>query len=118
MKKILFILLLILISISSYSQKVLTTKSFYDSNNNKYIKTVVLNNTNKTISCIVFELEYNYPGRLLGGSECYKEVAIKINIPPRKYKIITYYPPKDKFEARIQRMKRVIFVGGLYKNYF
>ena len=63
MKKILCALLLVLISTSAVSQKVLRAKGCYDSNNTPYIKTKILNNTWKDIVCLVFTVEYGYTSK-------------------------------------------------------
>ena len=113
MKKILCALLLVLISTSAVSQKVLRAKGCYDSNNTPYVKTEILNNTWKDIVCLVFTVEY--------ASEYdvnrYKEAVVKTYIESGTSKIITYYPPKNYVRPMRQTLSKVIFSDGSYKNF-
>ena len=115
MKKILCVLLLVLISTSAFSQKMLREKGCYDSNNIPYVKTEILNNTWKDIVCLVFIVEYEYPSKY--DVNRYKEVVVKTRIGLRTSKIITYYPPQDYFRPIGQSLSRVIFSDGSYKDF-
>lgn len=115
MKKILCALLLVLISTSAVSQKVLRAKGCYDSNNIPYVKTKILNNTWKDIVCLVFTIEYEYASEY--DVDRYKEAVVKTYIKSGTSKIITYYPPEDYFRPMRQTLSRVIFSDGSYKNF-
>lgn len=115
MKKILCVLLLVLISTSAVSQKVLRAKGCYDSNNIPYVKTEILNNTWKDIVCLVFTIEYDYASEY--DVNRYKEAVVKTYIKSGTSKIITYYPPKDYFRPMRQTLSKVIFSDGSYKNF-
>lgn len=115
MKKFLFTLILALSSISMYSQSVRDTKSYYDSSNTKYVKTTIINTTYKTINCVVFTIIYQDP--LLISSWDYEDVKVSVTVPPRSYKRISYYPPANKYEAKEQYLKRIIFTDGTYRDY-
>lgn len=115
MKKILFILLFALISVNVFSQKVFYAKSCYDSNNNLYVKTKILNDTWKDIVCIVFTVEYGYTS--LYDINRFKEVVVRTSIPSGTIKVISYYPPKHCLKPLRQSLSRVIFSDGTYKNY-
>lgn len=114
MKKVLFIFILTLISISCFSQKVKVVKSkgYYDSNNTPYIKTTIANNTLKKIVCLVFTIEYNFPS--IWDVERYKEVTVKTTIFPKTSKTISYYPPSNYYRPLHQTLSRVIFSDGTY----
>lgn len=114
MKKILCVLLLVLISTSAVSQKVLRAKGCYDSNNIPYVKTEILNNTWKDIVCLVFTIEYEYASEY--DVNRYKEAVVKTYIESGTSKIITYYPPKDYVRPIRQTLSKVIFSDGSYKN--
>lgn len=114
MKKILCALLLVLISASVFSQKIVRAKGCYDSNNTPYIKTKVLNNTWKDIVCIVFTIEYDFPSKY--DTNRYKEAVVKTYIESGTSKIITYYPPKNYVRPMRQTLSKVIFSDGSYKN--
>ena len=115
MKKILCALLLVLISTSAVSQKVLRAKGCYDSNNTPYIKTEILNNTWKDIVCLVFTVEYGYTSKY--DVNRYKEAVVKTYIESGTSKIITYYPPKNYVRPMRQTLSKVIFSDGSYKNF-
>ena len=115
MKKILCALLFILISMSAVSQKVLRAKGFYDSYNTPYIKTEILNNTWKDIVCLVFEIEYKFPS--IYDPDRYKQISVRTNIDSGFKKVISYYPPKNYYIPLHQRLIRVIFSDGTYKNF-
>ena len=115
MKKILCALLLVLISTSAVSQKVLRAKGCYDSNNIPYIKTEILNNTWKDIVCLVFTVEYGYTSKY--DVNRYKEAVVKTYIESGTSKIITYYPPKNYVRPMRQTLSKVIFSDGSYKNF-
>lgn len=114
MKKILCALLLMLISISAFSQKVLRAKGCYDSDNTPYIKTQILNDTWKDIVCLVFTVEYG--GTHIYDVNRYKEAVVKTYVGSGLSKIITYYPPKNYTKPMRQTLTRVIFSDGSYKN--
>lgn len=115
MKKILCALLLVLISTSAVSQKVLRAKGCYDSNNIPYVKTEILNNTWKDIVCLVFTIEYDYASAY--DINRYKEAVVKTYIGSGASKTITYYPPVDYVRPLRQTLSRVIFSDGSYKNF-
>ena len=115
MRKILCALLLVLISTSAFSQKVLRAKGCYDSNNTPYIKTEILNDTWKDIVCLVFTIEYGYTSKY--DVNRYKEAVVKTYIESGTSKIITYYPPKNYIRPIRQTLSRVIFSDGSYKNF-
>ena len=115
MKKVLCTLLLALISVSTFSQKVVRAKGCYDSNNTPYIKTEILNNTWKDIVCLVFTVGYKYISEY--DIDRYKEAVVKTYIESGTSKIITYYPPKDYFRPISQTLSRVIFSDGSYKEF-
>ena len=114
MKKILCALLLVLISTSAVSQKVLRAKGCYDSNNTPYVKTEILNNTWKDIVCLVFTVEYDASEYDVNR---YKEAVVKTYIESGTSKIITYYPPKNYVRPMRQTLSKVIFSDGSYKNF-
>ena len=87
MKKILCALLLVLISTSAVSQKVLRAKGCYDSNNTPYVKTEILNNTWKDIVCLVFTVEYGYTSKY--DVNRYKEAVVNTYIESGRSKIMT-----------------------------
>ena len=109
MKKILCALLLVLISTSAVSQKVLRAKGCYDSNNTPYIKTKILNDTWKDIVCLVYTSKYDV--------NRYKEAVVKTYIESGTSKIITYYPPKNYIRPMRQTLSKVIFSDGSYKSF-
>ena len=120
MKKILFTLLLILISISSYSQKLSNRHLYYDSNNEYYLTVRVRNTTNKTIMCIVVCVEYDgyewdkytfQPSRILYS---YK---IKTTVFPRYYRDLKFYPDQLQYKPIKIKIYRVIFSDGTYKEF-
>lgn len=115
MKKILCALLLVLISASVFSQKIVRAKGCYDSNNTPYIKTKVLNNTWKDIVCIVFTIEYDFPSKY--DTDRYKEAVVKTYIESGTSKIINYYPLPNYYRPLRQTLRRVIFSDGSYKNF-
>lgn len=115
MKKILCVLLLVLISTSAVSQKVLRAKGCYDSNNIPYVKTEILNNTWKNIVCLVFTIEYGDISEY--DVNRYKEAVVKTYIESGTSKIITYYPPENYVRPTRQTLSRVIFSDGSYKNF-
>ena len=115
MKKILCALLLVLISTSAVSQKVVRAKGCYDSNKTSYIKTEILNNTWKDIVCLVFTVEYGYTSKY--DVNRYKEAVVKTYIESGTSKIITYYPPKNYIRPMRQTLSKVIFSDGSYKNF-
>ncbi|MEE0488026.1 MAG: hypothetical protein UDK33_05330 [Prevotella sp.] len=115
MKKFLFILLFALISVNVFSQKVLRVKSCYDSNNNLYIKTQIVNDTWKDIVCIVFTIEYGYTS--LYDTNRFKEVVVRTSILSGTTKVISYYPPEHYLKPLRQSLSRVIFSDGTYKDY-
>ena len=115
MKKILCALLLVLISTSAVSQKVLRAKGCYDSNNTPYIKTEILNNTSKDIVCLVLTVEYGYTSKY--DVNRYKEAVVKTYIESGTSKITTYYPPKNYVRPMRQTLSKVIFSDGSYKNF-
>ena len=114
MKKILCALLLTLISVSAFSQKVVRAKGCYDSNNTPYIKTEILNNTWKDIVCLVFTVEYETSKYDVNR---YKEAVVKTYIESGTSKIITYYPPKNYIRPMKQILSKVIFSDGSYKKF-
>lgn len=115
MKKILCTLLLTLISVSAFSQKVVRAKGCYDPNNIPYIKTEILNNTWKDIVCLVFTVEYKFPS--IYDVNRYREVVVKTYIESGTSKIITYYPPENYFRPMRQTLSKVIFSDGSYKRF-
>ena len=115
MKKILCALLLTLISVSTFSQKVVRAKGCYDSNNTPYVKTEIFNNTRKDIVCLVFTVEY--VAGYYDDVYRYKEAVVKTYIKSGTSKIITYYPPKDYVRPMRQTLSKVIFSDGSYKNF-
>ena len=115
MKKVLCALLLALISVSTFSQKVVRAKGCYDSNNTPYIRAEILNNTWKDIVCLVFTVEYGYTSRY--DVNRYKEAVVKTYIESGTSKIITYYPPKNYCRPMRQTLSKVIFSDGSYKEF-
>lgn len=115
MKKILCALLLVLISTSAVSQKVVRAKGCYDSNSTPYIKTEILNDTWKDIVCLVFIVEYKFPSEY--DVNRYKEKVVKTYIESGTSKIITYYPPENYYRPMRQTLSKVIFSDGSYKKF-
>lgn len=115
MKKILFSLVIMLISISAFSQRITYSKSLYDSFNRQYIKTTINNNSNKTVVCIVFTVEYNYPDNF--DVRRYETTTVRVNITPRTSKTFTYYPPTKSYKAIVHYISKVIYSDGTYKEY-
>lgn len=108
-------LLLSFISMGVYSQRIIKTKKFCDSRNNIYVKTLIHNNTRKTITCLVFTIQYAYPS--MWDTNQYKGITVKVNIKPGAYQIITYYPPENHYEPIGHSLDRVIFYDGSYRDF-
>ena len=115
MKKILCILF-VLISMNVFSQKIISEQGSYDSNNTPYIKTTIVNNTWKDIVCIVFTVEYNFPS--LYDVNRFKEVTVQTYIESGVTKTISYYPVRNYYRPLRQKLFRVIFSDGSYKNFY
>ena len=115
MKKILLSLLFVLISIPSFSQKLVASKLKYDYDNNPYIISKIANTTYKRIVCIIFTIEYAYPD--IWDINRYKEVKVKKTIPAKTSKIISYYVPKDIYKPCTVHISKIIFSDGSYKEF-
>lgn len=115
MKKIILSLLLMLISISSFSQSFISTRLKYDSYNRPYITNKIANTTNKRIVCIIFTISYEYPS--MWDVNRYKEVTVKTNIPARTSKTFSYYIPNCEYRPYNVAFSKIIFSDGSYKTY-
>ena len=116
MKKILFTLLLMLISISSYSQKLSNRHIYYDSNNEYYLTVRLHNTANRTITCVEYDgYEWNKytfrPERILYS---YK---LKTTVFPGYHRDLKFYPDQLQYKPIKIKIYRVIFDNGTYKEF-
>jgi hypothetical protein len=120
MKKVLFTLLVLLISISSYSQKLSNKHLCYDSNNEYYLTARLHNITNRTIVCIVVYVKYD---GYIWDKYTYKPKPIiysyklKTNISPGYYRDFKFYPDQLQYKPIEFKIHRVIFANGTYKEF-
>lgn len=122
MKKILSILLLILISISSYSQKLTKWKFGYNGNNELVCTTRISNLTyNKTIICVIVEVQFE---KTIWDKYTFRPVYPLISytltgarIPPRKYSDCDFYPDQYYGKPKKVRLKKVIFSDKSFIEY-
>ena len=103
-----------LISISAFSQRLTYSKGLYDSFNRQYIKTTVQNTSKKTVVCIVFIVEYDYPSK--SNIFRYESTSVRVNIPAGTSKTFTYYPPVKSYKAIFHYISKVIYSDGTYKE--
>ena len=115
MKKILFLAVFTLISVAAFSQRVTYSKGLYDSYNNQYIKTTVQNTSRKSVVCLEFIIEYDYPSR--DDIRRYESTTVRVNITSGASKTFTYYPPKKSFKAITQYLTKAIYSDGTYKEF-
>lgn len=120
MKKILFTLLLMLISISSYSQKLSNKRLYYDSNNEYYLTARLHNTANKTIVCIVVYVEYDgytWNKYTFKSQPIIYGYKLKTTVFPGYYRDFKFYPDQLQYKPVKIKIHRVIFNNGTYKEF-
>ena len=122
MKKLLFILLLVLISINSYSQKITRFTFGYDEDNELICNVQVTNSSyNKTIVCVIVELQFS---KLIWSNDLqqpiYPLVSYKLsgaNIPPRDKRDCDFYPDQRYGKPTKITLKKVIYNDTTYQEF-
>ena len=120
MKKILFTLLLMLISISSYSQKLSNKHLYYNSNNEYYLTARLYNTANRTIVCIVVYVEYDgytWEEYTFKPKPIIYSYKLKTNVFPGYYRDFEFYPDQLQYKPIKFKIYRVIFDNGTYKEF-
>lgn len=120
MKKILFTLLLMLISISSYSQKLSNRHLYYDSNNQYYLTARLYNDVNRTITCIVVHVEYDgyeFNEYTFKPKPIIYSYKLKTTVFSGYYRDFKFYPDQLQYKPVKIKIHRVIFDNGTYKEF-
>lgn len=122
MKKILFILLLVLISINSYSQRITRFTFGYDEENELVCNVQVTNDKyDKTIVCVIVELQFE---KLIWSKDLqrpiYPLVSEKLsgaNIVPRSKSDCDFYPDQRYGKPTKITLKKVIYNDRTYQEF-
>lgn len=118
MKKILCALLLMLISVSSYSQRLSHTRLFYKSDNTYHIASRIHNTTNKTIVGIVVHVTYDgYTWTGYTAEPIIYTYNFEMRVFPGYYMDFKFQPDQLQYKPTRLKLYRVIFSDGSYKNF-
>lgn len=113
MKKTLFTLILMLISISSFGQKIHKADLKCDNNGNIYLAVNIENTYINPIVCIIFKVRYNnYQFSYID-----KLVKVKVNVPGWSTKIVNFYPPVQNPKPNRVLLSRVVYDNGEFTDF-
>lgn len=123
MKKILITLLLMFVSISGFSQKIISNFSIgYDKNAEMYCSVRITNYSyNKTIVCVLIQLQFEkkvwdkYTQRPVYPLILYK--LTDANIKPRNYRENQFYPDQIYWKQTKVILKKIIYSDGSFKDF-